>query len=149
MALTGWSVQSRGPSAASWSSISTFTGPGHVIRAHGFFLISSGTASGYSGTPAADFVARSLAGNPKAMGLANANGHVRLVLPGGTTATAPTDALISDTLGYGAGATNRATGALGLLGALRGGQRRTKGERRLDLSHHGARGRRRAGRERR
>jgi hypothetical protein len=106
VALTGWSVQSRGPSAASWSSINTFTGPGLVIRAHGFFLISSGTASGYSGTPAADFVARSVAGNPKAMGLANTNGHVRLVLPGATTATAPTDALISDTLGYGAGATN-------------------------------------------
>ena len=104
VSLAGWALQSRGPTAGSWSSINTFTGTGLVIRARGYFLVGSGTATGYSGTPAADFVARTTTGNPKVMGLANANGHVRLVLPGATTATPGTDPLVADTIGYGSGA---------------------------------------------
>lgn len=100
--LTGWALQSRGPTAGGWSTVNTFTGA-LVIRARGFFLIASGTANGYLGAPAADFVARNTSGGPKVMGLANASGQVRLVLPGATTATPGGDALVSDAVGYGSG----------------------------------------------
>jgi hypothetical protein len=104
VSLAGWALQSRGSTASNWSTINTLTGTGLVIRARGYFLVGSGTATGYSGTPAADFVARNSSGLPKVMGIANANGHVRLVLPGATTATPGTDPLVADTLGYGSGA---------------------------------------------
>jgi hypothetical protein len=103
ISLVGWGLQTRGPTAASWSSINTLSGT-VVIRSHGYFLVASGTATGYSGTPAADFVARNTSGNPKVMGLVNANGQVRLVLPGATTATPAGDALVADAVGYGSGA---------------------------------------------
>jgi hypothetical protein len=101
VSLSGWALQARGPTASSWGSINTLTGNTLVIRPHGFFLIASGTVTGYTATPAADFVARNSTGNPKVMGLANAAGHVRLVLPGATIATPPGDGLVSDAIGYG------------------------------------------------
>jgi hypothetical protein len=104
VSLVGWALQSRGPTAGSWSTINALTGPSLVIRARGYFLIGSGTASGYSGTPAPDFVARNTMGLPKVMGLANGNGHVRLVLPGATTSSPASDPLVADTIGYGSGA---------------------------------------------
>ncbi len=105
VSLVGWALQSRGPTAGAWSNVNQFTGTSVTIPAHGFFLIASGTATGYTATPAADFVAKNSSGNPKVMGLANANGHLRLVLPGATTGTAANDPLVSDTVGYGSGAT--------------------------------------------
>lgn len=101
--LTGWGVQTRGPTAGSWSSINTFSATGLVIRARGYFLIGSGTPTGYQGAPTADFVARTSTGAAKALSLANANGQVRLVLPGATTATPANDPLVSDSVGYGSG----------------------------------------------
>ncbi|MCA2976866.1 MAG: thrombospondin type 3 repeat-containing protein [Myxococcaceae bacterium] len=105
VSLVGWALQSRGPTASNWSTVNTFTGAGLVIRARGYFLVTSGASAGYSGPTPADFEARTTAGAPKSMGLANANGHVRLVLPGAGAATPATDALVADTVGYGAGAT--------------------------------------------
>ncbi|MDP3235378.1 MAG: thrombospondin type 3 repeat-containing protein [Myxococcales bacterium] len=101
VSLVGWALQSRGPTASNWGTINILSGATAVIRARGFFLVASGTGTGYAGTPAADFVARNTAGNPKVMGLANAAGQVRLVLPGATAATPPGDALVSDAIGYG------------------------------------------------
>jgi hypothetical protein len=106
VSLVGWAIQSRGPTAANWSSVNALTGTGLTIPARGYFLIASGTSTGYAGMPAADFVARNTSGGAKVMGLANANGHVRLVLPGATTSTAANDALVSDAVGYGSGASH-------------------------------------------
>lgn len=104
VSLVGWALQSRGPTATGWSTVNVLSGTSVTIHAHGYFLIGSGTATGYTGTPAADFVARSTTNNPKALGLANANAQVRLVLPGATTSTPAGDPLVGDAVGYGTGA---------------------------------------------
>lgn len=104
VSLVGWALQSRGPTASGWDTINVLSGATAVIRAHGYFLVASGTTTGYLGTPSADFVARNMMGSPKVMGLANAAGQVRLVLPGATAATAPGDPLVSDAVGYGSAA---------------------------------------------
>lgn len=99
VSLDGWALQTRGPTAGSWSTVNTLTGS---IPSRGYFLIGSGVGADAGTT--LDFVARTSTGVPKAMGLANANGQVRLVLPTATTSTPALDPLVSDAVGYGVGA---------------------------------------------
>jgi hypothetical protein len=93
----GWFLQYGPAPFTSWSTRATLP-TGATIPAHGFYLVSSPAgATSYTG-PAANLQTAS------AMGLAATDGHVRLLLPGGTSATLATSPLVSDLVGYGAAA---------------------------------------------
>jgi len=105
VSLAGWIMQYRATSVNStWQLVSVLPAE-TVIPAKGFFLIVSGGASGYSGTPDGDFVPLTSSGTPRTISMSASAAHIRLVLPGGAMATGPTGVLISDTVGYGPAAT--------------------------------------------
>ena len=120
--LGGWKIQYRSAAGTSYQAIDTIPA-GTTIGPKGFYLLASGTAGGYLGTP--DQVVKTGVGVDTTMSLSGTDGHVRLGLPGVTTAiTAPdggVDPLVADTVGYGTGAlgpeTSPITGATFTTGA--------------------------------
>lgn len=104
VSLGGWKIQYRSAAGASYQAIDTIPA-GTTIGPKGFYLLASGTAGGYLGTPAADQVVKTQAGVDTTMNLSGTAGHVRLGLPGVTTAVANPDGgvdpLVADTVGYG------------------------------------------------
>jgi hypothetical protein len=104
IALGGWKLQYRSSAGASYSAIDTIPA-GDTIAPHGYYLLASGTATGYAGTPAADRVVKTGAGVDTTMNLSGTDGHVRLGLPGiSTSPVGPdggVDPLVADTVGYG------------------------------------------------
>ncbi|MBS1152548.1 MAG: Bacterial Ig-like domain (Group 1)/fibronectin type domain protein [Myxococcaceae bacterium] len=110
VSLGGWKVQYRSAAGANYQAIDTLPA-GTMIGPRGFFLLGSGTAGGYLGTP--DHVVKTGAGVDTTMNLSGTDGHVRLGLPGVTTASSNpdggTDLLVADTVGYGTGATGPET----------------------------------------
>jgi hypothetical protein len=101
MSLAGWVLQYAAAGATSSYSTVALLPAGASIPARGFYLVGSGGTGGYAGTPAADFTALTGAGAPRALGLAQAGGKVRLGLPGTTTSLPITDHRVVDTVGYG------------------------------------------------
>lgn len=105
VSLAGWLLQYRSTGSTSvWSTMTVLPREASV-PAHGFYLVTSGSSPGYSGATTADFVAVSASGNPKSLQIRSDSGHVRIALPGAGTMPGPFDALISDTVGFGALAT--------------------------------------------
>lgn len=105
--IGGWLLQYRSQTGAAYSRIDAIPA-GTTIPGRGYYLMASGTAAGYLGTPAADQVVKTLGGVDTTMSLSGTAGHVRLGLPGITTAVAlpdgGVDPLVCDTVGYGTGA---------------------------------------------
>ncbi len=100
VSLAGWGLQYAAATSTTWESRGVFPA-GASVPARGYFLIGSGGTGGYAGSPAADFLALSGTGTPRALGLASPGGKVRLVLPGATTALPGSDLRVVDTVGYG------------------------------------------------
>ncbi len=104
VSLGGWKLQYRSSGGASYQAIDTIPA-GTMIGPKGFYLLASGTASGYTGAPIADQVVKTGAGADTTMNLSGTDGHVRLGLPGVTTAPTAADGgvdpLVADTVGYG------------------------------------------------
>ncbi|MFO0594824.1 MAG: thrombospondin type 3 repeat-containing protein [Myxococcaceae bacterium] len=101
--LAGWVLQYRSAAGASWS-VTTILPTGASVPPHGFYLVTSLVgAAGYTGSTTTDFEARGVSAPmaPKALGYAAAGGHVRLVLPGASTAVANNDPAVSDVVGWG------------------------------------------------
>ena len=82
--LGGWKIQYRSASGTSYQVIDTIP-LGASIASHGFYLIASGTSAGFIGPR--DQGVKTQAGMDTTMNFAAAAGHVRLGLPGVTTAT--------------------------------------------------------------
>ncbi len=105
VSLGGWKLQYRAAAGSSYSAIDTLP-VGATIGPRGFYLLASGTSGGYVGTP--DQVVKTGAGADTTMNLSGTDGHVRLGLPGVTTAPTAADGgvdpLVADTVGYGNGA---------------------------------------------
>ena len=103
--LAGWKLQYRSAAGTSYQAVHTLSATAK-IASHGFFLVGSGTASGYVGPPAVDETAKTSGGVDTTFGFSGTDGHVRLGLPGVTTAPLSPDGgvdfLVADTLGYGA-----------------------------------------------
>ncbi|MBX7100055.1 MAG: lamin tail domain-containing protein [Myxococcaceae bacterium] len=100
VAIGGWKLQYRSQAGASYQTVDTLVA-GATIAAHGYYLVVSGTAAGYTGTPAGDEVAKTGGGVDTTLGFAGTSGHVRLGLPTVGTATDAGDPLVADTLGWG------------------------------------------------
>jgi hypothetical protein len=100
VSLAGWKLQYRSSAGASYQSIDTLP-VGAAIASHGYFLVASGTATGYPGNPPADLVVKTAAGADTTMNLSGTDGHVRLGLPGVSTAVDGGIDLVADTVGYG------------------------------------------------
>lgn len=112
VSLAGWVLQYHAASTTSSWQATTLLPAGASIPARGFYLVTSTTAAGgYSGSVAADFVARTGAGVVKALSYAAVGGNVRLGLPGASTTLANTDLLISDAVAYGTGVNGEGTAA--------------------------------------
>jgi hypothetical protein len=110
--IGGWRLQYRSQAGAAYGLVDNVPA-GAVVPAHGFYLIASGTPTGYAGSPAADLVVKTGTGTPKAMGLSGTVGHVRLGLPGiGTNPLASdggSEPLSVDVVGWGATAVGAET----------------------------------------
>ncbi len=107
-----WKLQYRSAAGANYTAIDTIPA-GETVASHGFYLLASGTAGGYLSTPVADRVVKTGAGVDTTMNLAGTDGHVRLGLPGVTTAPllpdGGVDPLVADTVGYGSAAVGAET----------------------------------------
>ncbi len=105
VSLGGWKLQYRSAAGTGYSVIDTIP-VGASIGPRGYFLVASGTAGGYLGTP--DLVVKTGAGVDTTMSLSGTDGHVRLGLPGVSTALVGLDGgvdpLVADTVGYGGSA---------------------------------------------
>lgn len=90
----GWLLQYGAASLSGW--VTKVTLPvGAEIPARGFYLVTSAPgATGYGGGAPGDVA------HPTALSFA-AQGHVRLVLPGGAASTPATSPLVADLVGYG------------------------------------------------
>jgi hypothetical protein len=100
VSVGGWFVQYAAAPNSSGAWINKATLPtGAQVPAHGFYLVTSPVgAAGYSGAARPDLQAAA------ALGLAAADGHVRLVLPGAQSSTPVGSALVADAVGWGASA---------------------------------------------
>ncbi|MBX7115588.1 MAG: thrombospondin type 3 repeat-containing protein [Myxococcaceae bacterium] len=105
VSLSGWKVQYRSAAGTAYQTMETLP-MNASIASKGYYLVASGTAGGYTGVPAADFVAQTGAGAPSTLGMSGTVGHVRLGLPGQGTALSNPDGgidwLTADTVGWGA-----------------------------------------------
>jgi hypothetical protein len=103
VSLGGWKLQYRSAAGSGYQAIDTIP-VGATIGPRGFYLLASVGSS--AGTP--DQVVKTGAGVDTTMNLSGTDGHVRLGLPGVTTALSNPDGgvdpLVADTVGYGNGA---------------------------------------------
>ncbi len=90
----GWFLQYGAAPFTGWLSKLTLP-TGATVPARGFYLATSAGAS-YTGAAPAD------ATPTGAFNFAGTDGHVRLLLPGGSTGTANTSPLVADIVGWGA-----------------------------------------------
>lgn len=102
VSLAGWVLQYRAANGgAGWSAL-TLLPAGANIPARGYYLVTSTAGvSGYTGATSPDYEARGATGSPKVLQLGVTGGHVRLGLPGASSALANGDPAISDVLGWG------------------------------------------------
>jgi hypothetical protein len=102
--IGGWKLQYRAATGTTYMSLVTVP-VGKAIPAHGYFLIASGSATGFLGSVAPDVSATTTTGAATTLGLASPGGHVRIGLPGLNTGPllpdGGPDPLVSDTLGWG------------------------------------------------
>lgn len=97
--IAGWKLQYRSQAGASYQAIDVLPA-GAAVPPRGYYLVASGTTSGYAGSVAADYVVRTGAGAATTMNLAAAAGHVRLGQPGvSTNVDGGTE--VVDTIGWG------------------------------------------------
>lgn len=112
--IGGWKLQYRSATGGTYSSTAATVPAGKAIPARGYYLVVSGSASGYLGT-GFDQKAKTSAGADTTLSFAATGGHVRLGLPGlGTAATLPdggVDPLVVDTVGWGNAAGPEGTAA--------------------------------------
>ncbi len=105
VSIAGWKLQYRSATGATYSSTVATVPAGRTIPARGYYLIASGSPSGYLGGIAADQKATTSAGAETTLSFAATGGHVRLGLPGlGSAALLPdggVDPLVVDTVGWG------------------------------------------------
>ncbi|MGV3619622.1 MAG: thrombospondin type 3 repeat-containing protein [Archangium sp.] len=106
--VAGWVLQYVS-SSGSVQSIGVLPA-GASIPARGFYLVTSKTSGGYSGSTTSDFIVVTGSNAPKAIGLSAASGAVRLALPG-------TPVVVSDAIGYGGTVGEGTTSPVGAWGS--------------------------------
>lgn len=106
--VAGWVLQYVA-SSGSVASIGVLPA-GASIPARGFYLVTSKTAGGYSGSATSDFIVVTGAGVPKALSLAAGGAAVRLALPG-------VPVVVSDAVGYGNGSGEGTPSPVGAWGS--------------------------------
>ncbi len=109
VAIGGWKLQYRSATGTTYSQTAATIPTGKSIAPHGYFLVASGSGTGYVGSVAADFAPTST------LSFAATGGHVRLAMPGlGSALTLPdggVDPLSADVLGWGNAAGPEGTAA--------------------------------------
>ncbi len=107
VSVAGWFVEYGPAPLSSWQTKATLPA-GATIPAHGFYLVTSPAPASYTGSAAPDFQ------TVNSISMAAADGHVRLLLPGGSSSTPATSPLVADTVGYGGAANAPETAPAGV-----------------------------------
>ncbi|MBK7859405.1 MAG: thrombospondin type 3 repeat-containing protein [Archangiaceae bacterium] len=102
--IAGWKVQYRSAAGTTYATVAMVP-PGKTIPAGGFYLLASSTSAGYLGSVTPDQWAATGAGAATTLAFAGTGGHVRVGLPGMSSAPllpdGGVDPLVADTVGYG------------------------------------------------